>query len=78
MEYKARSARLFAQKPIVVLVGHGLDRKAYLRLRIQSRVCGHRYESKMISKITSRTAREFLRLGLLKGWEVVGLLAIPR
>jgi len=68
-EAAACSPFLLAQKPIVVLVSHGFDRRPYLRLRIKSYVYDHRYEPRMMSDITSRAIKEFLRLGFLKGWE---------
>jgi len=68
-EAAACSPYLLFQKPIVVLVAHGFDRRPYLRLRIKSYVYDHRYEPKMMSDITSRAIKEFLRLGLMTGWE---------
>lgn len=68
-EAAACSPFLLAQKPIVVLVSHGFDRRPYLRLRIKSYVYDHRYEPKMMSDITSRAIKEFLSIGFLKRWE---------
>lgn len=77
-EAAACSPYLLFQKPIVVLVAHGFDRRPYLRLRIKSYVYDHRYEPKMMSDITSRAVKEFLRLGLLKGWETEAVRATPQ
>jgi MscS family membrane protein len=67
-EAAACSPFLLVQKPIVCLVAHGFDRRPYLRLRIKSYVYDHRYEPRMMSDITSRASKEFLRLGILQGW----------
>ncbi|MBN1568219.1 MAG: mechanosensitive ion channel [Acidobacteria bacterium] len=72
-EAAACSPYLLAQKPIVVLVAHGFDRRPYVRLRIKAYVFDHRHEPKMMSDITSRATREFIRLGFLKGWESEGI-----
>ena len=66
-ESAACSPYLLAQKPIVVLVSHGFDRRAYLRLRIKSYVYDHRNEPKMMSDITRRAVKEFRRIGFLNG-----------
>jgi MscS family membrane protein len=67
-EAAACSPFLLIQKPIVTLLSHGFDQRPYLRLRVKAYVFDHRYEPRMMSDITSRATREFLRLGLLKGW----------
>jgi len=63
------SPYLLAKKNIVTLVSHGFDRNPYLRLRIKAYVCDHRYEPRMISDITRRAAKEFIRLGILTSWK---------
>ena len=68
-EAAACSPFLLAKKPIVALVAHGFDRRPFLRLRIKSYVYDHRYEPRMMSDITSRAAKEFLRLGILQEWQ---------
>ncbi len=68
-EAAACSPFLLARKPIVSLIAHGFDRRPYLRLRIKAYVYDHRYESRMMSDITTRATREFLRLGILKNWK---------
>jgi MscS family membrane protein len=60
---------LLARKPVVSLVSHGFDRRPYLRLRIKAYVYDHRYEPRLMSDVTSRAAKEFIRLGVLKGWK---------
>jgi MscS family membrane protein len=72
-EAAACSPYLLALKPIVVLVSHGFDRRPYMRLRIKSYVYDHRYEPRMMSDITGRAIKEFLRIGFLKGWEIEGV-----
>jgi MscS family membrane protein len=67
-EAAACSPFILVQKPIVTLLSHGFDQRPYLRLRIKAYVFDHRYEPRMMSDITSRATREFLRLGLLEGW----------
>jgi MscS family membrane protein len=67
-EAAACSPFLLVQKPIVTLLSHGFDQRPYLRLRIKAYVFDHRYEPRMMSDITSRATKEFLRLGLLEGW----------
>ncbi|MBM3810926.1 MAG: mechanosensitive ion channel [Acidimicrobiia bacterium] len=59
---------LLSRKPIVTLVGHGFDRRPYLRLRIKCYVHDHRFEPPMISDITARAAGELNRLGVLVRW----------
>ncbi len=68
-EAAACSPFLLAQKPIVTLVSHEFNRRPYLQLRIKSYVYDHRYELQMMSDITRRAAKEFLRRGFLKGWD---------
>lgn len=68
-EAAACSPYLLAEKPIVALVAQGFDQQPYLRLRVKAYVYDHRYEPRMMSDVTSRAAREFLRLGLLEGWK---------
>jgi MscS family membrane protein len=68
-EAAACSPFLLARKPIVSLVSHGFDRRPYLRLRIKAYVYDHRYEPRLMSDVTSRAAKEFIRLGVLKGWK---------
>jgi MscS family membrane protein len=71
-EAAACSPYLLAQKPIAAFVAHGFDRAPYLRLRVKSYVYDHRYEPQMMSDVTSRATKEFLRLGFLKGWKKEG------
>ena len=59
------SPYLLAKKKIATLVSHGFDRNPYLRLRIKAYVYDHRYEPRMISDITRRATKEFIRLGIL-------------
>jgi hypothetical protein len=40
-----------------------------MRLRIKAYVYDHRYEPRLMSDVTSRAAKEFIRLGVLKGWK---------
>jgi hypothetical protein len=68
-EAAACSPFLLARKSIVTLVTHGFDRRPFLRLRIKSYVYDHRYEPRMISDITSRATKEFIRLGILQKWQ---------
>jgi MscS family membrane protein len=65
-EAAACSPFLLARKKIVTLVAHGFDQNPYLRLRIKSYVYDHRYEPRMMSDITRRATKEFIRLGILK------------
>jgi MscS family membrane protein len=67
-EAAACSPYLLAQKPIVALVSQGFDRRPYLRLRIKAYVYDHRNEPKMMSDITRRAMKEFLQIGMMKGW----------
>jgi len=64
-EAAACSPFLLARKKIVTLVAHGFDRNPYLRLRIKSYVYDHRYESRMMSDVTQRATKEFIRLGIM-------------
>lgn len=68
-ESAACSPYLLARKKIAVLLAHGFDRRPYLRLRIKAYVYDHRYEPSMMSDITKRATKEFLRLGVLEGWD---------
>ena len=58
----------YLAKPVTVLVCDGFDRQLYLKLRIKAYVFDHRYEPRMQSDFTIRAKTEFLRLGLLNGW----------
>jgi MscS family membrane protein len=64
-EAAACSPFLLARKNIVTLVAHGIDRNPYLRLRIKAYVYDHRYEPRMMSDITRRATKEFIRLGII-------------
>ena len=64
-EAAACSPYLLASKKIVTLLAHGFDQEPYLRLRIKSYVYDHRYEPRMISDITRRATKEFIRLGIV-------------
>jgi MscS family membrane protein len=64
-EAAACSPFLLARKKIVTLISHGFDRNPYLRLRIKAYVCDHRHEPRMMSDITRRATKEFMRLGVL-------------
>ena len=68
-EAAACSPFLLARKPIVPLLSHGFDQRPYTRLTVKAYVFDHRYEPRMMSDITTRATKEFLRLGLLKGWQ---------
>lgn len=68
-ESAACSPYLLAKKKIVALVSHGFDRNPYLRLRIKAYVYDHRYEPRMMSDITRRATKEFIRLGVLNAWK---------
>jgi len=68
-EAAACSPFLLARKPIVALVAHGFERRPFLRLRVKAYVHDHRYESRMQSDITARASNEFLRRGMLEGWQ---------
>jgi len=63
---------LLPRKPIGILVGHGMDRRPFLRLRIKCYVHDHRYEPRMMSDITARACGELNRLGVLAGWKEEG------
>ena len=76
-ESAACSPFLLVRKPIVSLIAHGFDRRPYMRLRIKAYVYDHRYEPRMMSDITSRATKEFLRLGTLKGWQSSGAELSP-
>ena len=65
-EAAACSPFLLARKKIVTLLAHGFDQNPYLRLRIKSYVYDHRNEPRMMSDITRRATKEFIRLGILK------------
>jgi small-conductance mechanosensitive channel len=58
----------YLEKPVVVLVAHGFDRRPYLRLRIKAYVFDHRFEPRFMSDLTARAQEEFRRLGLLELW----------
>jgi MscS family membrane protein len=77
-EAAACSPFLLARKPIVSLVSNCFDRRPYLRLKIKAYVYDHRYEPRMMSDITSRATKEFLRLGLLRGWGSAGAEIPPQ
>ena len=64
-EAAACSPYLLGSKKIVTLLTHGFDQEPYLRLRIKSYVYDHRYEPRMISDITRRATKEFIRLGIV-------------
>jgi MscS family membrane protein len=67
-EAAACSPFLFSKKKIVTLIAHGFDRAPYLRLRIKCYVYDHRHEPKMMSDITRRATKEFIRRGILTAW----------
>lgn len=54
----------YLRKPVVVLIGHGFDRRPYLRVRVKAYVFDHRYESRMMSDITERAQAEFRARGI--------------
>ncbi|MBN2319939.1 MAG: hypothetical protein JXR49_12710 [Acidobacteria bacterium] len=60
---------MLAKKKIVTLVSHGFDRNPYLRLRVKAYVYDHRYEPRMMSDITRRATKEFIRLGIIDAWD---------
>lgn len=74
----ACSPFLLVQKPILTLISHCFDQRPYLKLRIKAYVYDHRYEPRMMSDITSRATKEFLRLGILKNWGQEGRGATPQ
>jgi MscS family membrane protein len=59
----------YLAKPVVVLLSDKFDRRPYVRLRIKAYVFDHRFEPRIQSDITARAKKEFLRLGLLAGWD---------
>ena len=61
-------------KPVVVLVQDGFDKSPFLRLRIKAYVYDHRFEPRLQSDITRRAKAEFLRRGLLQGWQAAHTL----
>ncbi len=61
---------LLAGKPVVVVMKHGFDRRAYLRLRVKCYVYDHRFEPRLQSDVTARASRELLRRGILQQWAV--------
>jgi small-conductance mechanosensitive channel len=63
----------YLEKPVVVLVCDGFDRRPYIKLRIKAYVFDHRYVPRIQSDITSRAKSEFLRRGMLAGWNEPGL-----
>ncbi len=64
-EAAACSPFLLSRKKIAALISHGFDRSPYLRLRIKAYVYDHRHEPKMMSDITRRATKEFIRRGIL-------------
>lgn len=64
-EAAACSPFLLSRKKIVALVAHGFDRAPFMRLRVKSYVYDHRHEPKMMSDITRRATKEFVRRGIL-------------
>ncbi len=63
----------YLEKPVVVLVCDGFDRRPYVKLRIKAYVFDHRYVPRIQSDITSRAKSEFLRRGMLAGWSEASL-----
>lgn len=59
------SPYLLARKPVVVLISDVLDQRPYVRLRVKAYVYDHRFEPRMMSDISARAKREFLRLGVI-------------
>jgi MscS family membrane protein len=59
---------VYLEKPVVVLVSHGFDRRPYLRLRVKAYVFDHRYEPRMQSDITARVQEQLRRNGWLQVW----------
>jgi small-conductance mechanosensitive channel len=60
---------LLLSKPVVVLVQDGFDKTPFLRLRVKAYVYDHRFEPRLQSDITRRAKAEFMRRGLLQGWQ---------
>ncbi len=59
---------LLSRKPIAILVTHGFDQRAYLRLQMKCYVYDHRFEPQIQSDITSRASAELMRRGVLQRW----------
>jgi small-conductance mechanosensitive channel len=62
----------YLAKPVVVLVCDEFDRRPYMKLRLKAYVFDHRYEPRMQSDFTTRAKQEFLKRGLLQGWNRAG------
>lgn len=60
---------LLLSKPVVVLAQDGFDKTPFLRLRVKAYVYDHRFEPRLQSDITRRAKAEFIRRGLLQGWQ---------
>jgi len=63
------SPYLLLSKPVVVLVQDKFDQRPHLMLRIKGYVYDHRFEPRLQSDVTMRAKGEFLRRGMLEGWQ---------
>ncbi|MEZ4586973.1 MAG: mechanosensitive ion channel family protein [Gemmatimonadales bacterium] len=63
------SPYLLLSKPVVVLVQDKFDQRPHLMLRIKGYVYDHRFEPRLQSDVTMRAKGEFLRRGMLAGWQ---------
>lgn len=63
------SPYLLLSKPVVVLVQDKFDQRPHLMLRIKGYVYDHRFEPRLQSDVTMRAKGEFLRRGMLTGWQ---------
>jgi len=64
------SPYLLLAKPVVVLVQDKFDQRPHLMLRIKGYVYDHRFEPRLQSDVTMRAKGEFLRRGMLTGWQM--------
>jgi len=64
-EAACSSPYLLARKPVVALLSDGFDQRPYLKLRVKAYVYDHRFEPRIMSDITARAKREFLRQGII-------------
>ncbi len=61
---------VYLGKPVVVLVQDSFEYRPYLRVNIKAYVYDHRYQPRFLSDVTVRAKTEFIRRGLLRGWQV--------
>ncbi len=64
-------------KPVQILLQDGFQYGPYLRVQVKAYVYDHRYQPRFQSDVTSRAKAEFLKRGMLKGWNLAAFYQRP-